>query len=629
MNKKMFTKLFALVLAVCAILSLAIISSSAADISETITFDANKTQRTYFGADAQIWESNGVIFTNNKAGSSNDVADYSNPVRIYAKSTVTIEAPGNITKIVIASNGTSKYKTALVGALDSAGATYTNSGNNYTITGIDATKFDLTFSAQARFASITVTYAEATDPDAPVCEHENTTITTVESTCVEEGSITETCEACGEVVNVETLDKVDHNYVDGKCSVCGIYSVATELHSGDVVMIVADSYKRALSTTKTGYYNVGFDYSKGTAGLSDNELFYVIVNDDGTYSFTSKSGKSIAMAASNSSLNDTGVNSTWTLTPKSGATGVYNVKNVGRDTYLEWYADKNNWSTYKPSYSLDDQFDISFLLVEAAPAAPEFEKVNVKIGTDLSMLYTVSTSNGAPDKMVFEFNGKTTTVTNYVTNADGTYTFEFAGIGPQQMALNIKATVYAGYVKATFDDYSVEKNLNNIKNAEGASDELVALVNSVLIYGDASENYVGFEGGVDASALENNVAANDATYTLANAETFGFTSANVNFDSVNKITVKFYVEGEFTVTINGVAAEYTEIAENTYAVTTDALTAKQFADSFEFVIEANETKAVLTYSVNAYAAAMKGETAMGALAEALYAYGVNAKAYVA
>lgn len=127
-------------------------------VTETITFDANKTQRTSFSSKAQVWKSGNVTFTNDKASSSNDVADYSNPVRLYQGSAVTIAATGSITEIVIVSDGTSKYKTALQDSLTGAGYTYTNSGNNYTVTisGESSVTFSLT--AQARFKSVSVTY---------------------------------------------------------------------------------------------------------------------------------------------------------------------------------------------------------------------------------------------------------------------------------------------------------------------------------------------------------------------------------------------------------------------------------------------------------------------------------------
>ena len=70
------------------------------------------------------------------------------------------------------------------------------------------------------------------------------------------------------------------------------------------------------------------------------------------------------MADSYNSLNDTGANNKWTLEAKTGADGVFYVKNTVRGTYLDWYSSNNNWSTYgTPSGA---EFELSFFVVEAA-----------------------------------------------------------------------------------------------------------------------------------------------------------------------------------------------------------------------------------------------------------------------
>ncbi|MBQ8387494.1 MAG: hypothetical protein IJX46_01035 [Clostridia bacterium] len=136
----------------------------------------------------------------------------------------------------------------------------------------------------------------------------------------------------------------------------------TELKDGDIVIITAPAYNMAFSAEKTGYYNVGKDVSNGFDGLGDAEKFKVTVNADGSYTFTSLTGKVIAMADSFASLNEDGANKSWILIAKAGAEGIFYLKNTVRGNYLEWYASKNNWSSYTPS-SPDDQFELSFYKV--------------------------------------------------------------------------------------------------------------------------------------------------------------------------------------------------------------------------------------------------------------------------
>ena len=144
------------------------------------------------------------------------------------------------------------------------------------------------------------------------------------------------------------------------------YGVVTELKTGDEVLIGAPAYGKLLSVLKvneTSYYNKGVDYSATNfANVTDDEIFVVTVNSDGSYTFTSKTGVVIALADQYSSLNAEGTNKSWTLEAKDGATGIYYLKNTGRDGYyLEWYASKDNWSTHNGT--LSDLFEISFYAI--------------------------------------------------------------------------------------------------------------------------------------------------------------------------------------------------------------------------------------------------------------------------
>lgn len=122
------------------------------EVTKDISF-ANKAQRTTFTTSKQVWEQNGITVTNDKAASTNNVADYYNPLRCYKGSNVKIEAPGKILSIVIDCSGLdAKY-------IDPWG---TNKNKIVTIT-LDGTSNSYTFtklSAQARAYKMTVTWLE-------------------------------------------------------------------------------------------------------------------------------------------------------------------------------------------------------------------------------------------------------------------------------------------------------------------------------------------------------------------------------------------------------------------------------------------------------------------------------------
>ena len=121
----------------------------------TLTFD-NKAKRTTFNTTQQVWEENGITLTNDKAASTNAVADYVKPARFYQGSSITVSAPSEITAIVFDCNSTS-YATALK---NSIGSSATVSSDKVTVT-LDGTANNFVvakLTAQVRLDAITVTY---------------------------------------------------------------------------------------------------------------------------------------------------------------------------------------------------------------------------------------------------------------------------------------------------------------------------------------------------------------------------------------------------------------------------------------------------------------------------------------
>ena len=118
-----------------------------------ITF-ADKANRTEFSTSIQVWEMNGITVTNNKAASTQNIADYANPARFYANTSLTIEYTQNITKIVITTAGGKNFdaKTTF------EGATVTFNGSTCTIElTTPATSYTIAkLGAQARVTKIEV-----------------------------------------------------------------------------------------------------------------------------------------------------------------------------------------------------------------------------------------------------------------------------------------------------------------------------------------------------------------------------------------------------------------------------------------------------------------------------------------
>lgn len=132
-------------------------SGTTASLIGSIDFSST-AQRASQDANSQVWQNGNVTFTNDKASSANDVANYSNPVRLYPASTVTIECQG-MTKIVFTCGEyTGKdYPAALQGATFDSGATVTVDGLVVTVTlSAPVNTFNITINTQVRLMSLEV-----------------------------------------------------------------------------------------------------------------------------------------------------------------------------------------------------------------------------------------------------------------------------------------------------------------------------------------------------------------------------------------------------------------------------------------------------------------------------------------
>lgn len=140
------------------LLTLGVANAWGAEPTATLTFD-DHAKRTTFTTSQQVWEENGVTFTNDKASSTNSVADYAKPARLYAGSSVTVACSlGNMTQIVFDCNSSS-YATAMKNSIGSS-ATASSDKVTVSLNGTSNTFTVAKLTAQVRLDAITVTYEE-------------------------------------------------------------------------------------------------------------------------------------------------------------------------------------------------------------------------------------------------------------------------------------------------------------------------------------------------------------------------------------------------------------------------------------------------------------------------------------
>ena len=161
-------------------------------MTATLTFD-DAAKRIVSTTTQQVWVENNITLTYNKADYNNNLAEYEKPVRFYANTTISLEAPGNIESIEFACN-TTAYATALKNAISGSSVndkivTVTLDGSSSTVT------YKMT--AQVRMDALTVKYAKV-DPTAPSITAGN--VTGVSARGVEAAELTY------EIANLEYSD---------------------------------------------------------------------------------------------------------------------------------------------------------------------------------------------------------------------------------------------------------------------------------------------------------------------------------------------------------------------------------------------------------------------------------------
>ena len=211
---------------------------------------------------------------------------------------------------------------------------------------------------------------------------------------------------------------------------------AAPLKNGDQVVIYNPANLKALSSEYTGFYNKGTDVTLTggkLAGFTEADIWTVGVNDDGSYTFSTAEGKKLSMDEKYSSTPLDKAHTGWTL-EQAATEGCYYIKNVGRSSYLEWYAEKNNWSAFGTIGSNEALFAQAFFkiqksgIVTSVSDGDQVVVFNPANGKALSTEYTGFYNKGTDVTLA---NGKLSGYTKadiwtVGVNADGSYTFSTA-----------------------------------------------------------------------------------------------------------------------------------------------------------------------------------------------------------
>ena len=234
---------------------------------------------------------------------------------------------------------------------------------------------------------------------------------------------------------------------------------------GEQIVIYNPANMKALSTEYSGFYNKGTDVTltNGTlTGYTEADVWTVGVNADGSYTFSTKDGKKLSMGASYSSTPLDDVNTAWKVSP-AATTGCYYIQNAVRGNYLEWYADKSNWSSYGSIGSNEALFAQAFYRVRKSGIVTSlsegdtvvvFNPANMKaLSTEYSGFYNKGTDVTLADGKLSGYTKAD--IWTVGVNANGTYTFSTSE--------GKKLSMGASYGSTPLDDVNTAWNVTAAK----------------------------------------------------------------------------------------------------------------------------------------------------------------------
>ena len=292
-------------------------------------------------------------------------------------------------------------------------------------------------------------------------------------------------------------------------------------------------------------------------------------------------------------------------------------------------------------------------------------------GIDMTVSAVAPTSSYTAVGMVYKLNGEgiTTmtrlpaTVTTSTTGKMGYYAFDYEGIPAHRMGDTLTMELWGvnDDHKLTLiesKDYSVKQYCTNMLTAYPTDTKLCTLISDLLVYGAAAQDYLTGGYGTPVTAglaltpttteftdklLAGMKVANVISNKPAEAGDFSWVTATLVLDGTVHIRYGFTAESTEGLTVKVGDTTFTEFGEATTAngieyryvdIPVTALNFDQaYTASFGYAdAESGEpvySDYTLTYSVNHYLATKYDATMTktAALLEALYNYGVSAKAY--
>ncbi len=221
-------------------------------------------------------------------------------------------------------------------------------------------------------------------------------VVTKEPTCTQPGERTYKCSRC-DATQTEEIPATGHvdEDKDGICDVCGEkigsevppvggsdYTLATELKDGDEVIIYNASAGKAMSETDESGYRAGTDVTVTDNKITtdDTKIVWTVEATADGFKLKNDAGDTLSCTTA---LSFADTDNVWMLTTAATANSVYIQNTTAKGTSgdpktLEWYSDKNNFSTYYVGSGDEALFAMQLYVKGAGGTAPDPEQPPVE-----------------------------------------------------------------------------------------------------------------------------------------------------------------------------------------------------------------------------------------------------------
>ena len=478
---------------------IAMVPAVFADETATLSF-ASTDNRVSQDTSSQVWEQNGITFTNEKGSSTSNVANYSNPVRCYKSSNITVEYTGMtsivfecVSGYVLSISSTSDYTVTTSGA--TVTVAFNAAQDSFTVEGL---------AAQTRFNSITVS-------TAPVSAHVHDSA----AYGSDETNHWTIC-TCGDETTAGTAEA--HSISDYKCSVCGYIDEP----EADSVLTIAEAIALAEAIGANNVTTTNKYYITGTVESIANSTYGNLYITDGTnslYVYGTYSADGADRFDEMETAPVEGDNVTY-----YGVVGFYNGAQI-----------KNGWVTINTE---DDTTDLPSGTISAGTwtpgswTAPESGNVTFTVSGDVTV-----------DMLSTNYDLIATLGTHTMDVEAGTTYIYYADYAATS---NIDVAWAYNSVAESGDDEGDDDTTDDTTIANGGALDLgennVTLNASTMPAGAASWTYTATEGGyltvtvtsVNGEAVSGMLAYN---YTVYIGEEYGYGEATAYVGAGETVTV--------------------------------------------------------------------------------------------